>query len=687
MNLLSNDNKLLNSFFKSYIFGAVIAVVSTILVVILNGIIIGNFFGEIGLAAFGLTLPIIYANLAIGYIFAYGGSIVASNNMADEKRVNNNFTVVCIVAAIIGIVSTVLLLIFAPNVAQILGASGESFNATVSLMNGLFLVILPLMFLYIFINYSRIDGYPLLGLYAGLLLFLSDLILNLVFIIVLKTDIFGVGLATALSTMIAVLFLLSHFLSKKSTYKFQKNLEFKKEIYQIIKSGLPNALNQIYNMLRTIITNNLGLMVGGLILLDALSIQSNIYLLLCSVGVGIGSTTLALGGLFYGENDKTQLEQLLEISIKFALVIISVITIVLFIFAPYFVYMFGKNPEVYGSAVRGLRIFAWSLPFSGLCFILLNFYNATQQLKIANYISFAHSFLFLSAFAIVFSFLMGSDGIWISFVLCEIVTLISLPFLIKLKTKKFPKSLSDFVIMEENQFPCEDTYVAYVESEDELLDIVENIDGNLWGNDLDDETKLKIQLILEEMGTAIFTQAYKSQKDKYLNIRVLYKNTEEIIIYFQDNGVPFDIEKDFQNKKENWGIEIIKNFSKDIEHNYNYNVKLNNNKIVIPKNLIGEFMDIEKQKDGNKLYIKLAGRLDTKTAPKLKEALENSLDDVEELTFDLSELIYISSAGLRIILSCQKTMNKQGTMKVINVQDIVMEVFESTGFVDILTIE
>ena len=94
MNLLGNDNKLLNSFFKSYILGAVISVVCTILVVILNGIIIGNFFGKIGLAAFGLTLPIIYANLAIGYIFAYGGSIVASNNMADEKRVNNNFTVV-----------------------------------------------------------------------------------------------------------------------------------------------------------------------------------------------------------------------------------------------------------------------------------------------------------------------------------------------------------------------------------------------------------------------------------------------------------------------------------------------------------------------------------------------------------------------------------------------------------------
>ena len=98
-------------------------------------------------------------------------------------------------------------------------------------------------------------------------------------------------------------------------------------------------------------------------------------------------------------------------------------------------------------------------------------------------------------------------------------------------------------------------------------------------------------------------------------------------------------------------------------------------------------MDIEKQKDGKKLDIKWEGRLDSKTAPELKETLEDSLDDVEELTFDLSELIYISSAGLRIILSAQKTMDKQGSMKVTNVQDIVMEVFESTGFVDILTIE
>lgn len=98
-------------------------------------------------------------------------------------------------------------------------------------------------------------------------------------------------------------------------------------------------------------------------------------------------------------------------------------------------------------------------------------------------------------------------------------------------------------------------------------------------------------------------------------------------------------------------------------------------------------MDIEKQKNGKKLDIKLVGRLDTKTAPELMEVIDNDLSDVEELTFDLSELIYISSAGLRVILSTQKIMNQKGSMKVTNVQDIVMEVFESTGFVDILAFE
>lgn len=98
-------------------------------------------------------------------------------------------------------------------------------------------------------------------------------------------------------------------------------------------------------------------------------------------------------------------------------------------------------------------------------------------------------------------------------------------------------------------------------------------------------------------------------------------------------------------------------------------------------------MEIKKSLDEKKLIISLLGRLDTTTAPLLEAELKTSLNDVEELVFDLKDLEYISSAGLRVLLAAQKVMNKQGSMKITNVIAEIMEVFEITGFTDILTIE
>ena len=98
-------------------------------------------------------------------------------------------------------------------------------------------------------------------------------------------------------------------------------------------------------------------------------------------------------------------------------------------------------------------------------------------------------------------------------------------------------------------------------------------------------------------------------------------------------------------------------------------------------------MNIHQEKNGNALLIALEGRLDTMTAPELEATLKDALTGVEELTFDFEKLDYISSAGLRVLLAAQKTMNRQGSMKVKNANEIIMEIFEVTGFADILTIE
>ena len=98
-------------------------------------------------------------------------------------------------------------------------------------------------------------------------------------------------------------------------------------------------------------------------------------------------------------------------------------------------------------------------------------------------------------------------------------------------------------------------------------------------------------------------------------------------------------------------------------------------------------MTINKKQDGTTLEIAVEGRLDTTTAPQLEAELKHSIDGITALTMDFANLEYISSAGLRVLLSAQKVMNKQGTMVVRHVNETISEIFEVTGFVDILTIE
>lgn len=98
-------------------------------------------------------------------------------------------------------------------------------------------------------------------------------------------------------------------------------------------------------------------------------------------------------------------------------------------------------------------------------------------------------------------------------------------------------------------------------------------------------------------------------------------------------------------------------------------------------------MTINQNLEGTKLTFAVEGRIDTKTAPELENAVMTSLDGVDELVFDLADTVYISSAGLRVLLMAQKLMNRQGTMLVRNVNEDLAEIFEVTGFSDILTIQ
>ena len=589
MNITYN-NKLLDKVFNSYLYLTIIATLTNVLGNIINGIIAGNFVGSIGLAAFGYCSPLIYAMIAITYIFSNGGSIKCANHFDNKEKVFQTFTVTTLVALIVGIIITIIFSITCGEIATILGATGATVIPAKMYILGIGIGTIPNILNLVLINHARIDGYPKVGLIAATIIVIFTIILDLIFVLFLKEGLFGLGFATSLAQFIAFIFLISHFLSKKSSFKFTKNFNLINELKEIVPTGIPSALNQVYNMVRTMITNGLGSIIGGLIFVGALSVQSSIYMLLCTVGVGIGTTTMALGGIFYGENDKSSLESLLKLSVKYATIIITIIAIILIIFAPSFVKLFSHDPSIFDTAIRGIRIFALSLPLSALSYIFMNFYNCTQKLKYSNYIGFGHSFFFLVVPAIIGTYLIGGDGIWISFVLSEIFTLMGLFLLVRREIGYTPKSIKDFVIVEKDNLPKEDVLSVSIDSEEKLLYLVSNLDELLGENNLSKKLKLKISLIIEEIGKNILKHSYESNENKNLDIRIKYKNTDEIIIYFQDNGVPFDLNNFKENKIDEQlnlsenniqiGLNIVKNISGDTT--YTRKVNLNNNKIILP---------------------------------------------------------------------------------------------------------
>ena len=97
-------------------------------------------------------------------------------------------------------------------------------------------------------------------------------------------------------------------------------------------------------------------------------------------------------------------------------------------------------------------------------------------------------------------------------------------------------------------------------------------------------------------------------------------------------------------------------------------------------------MEVKKIKDGSTLNIAASGRIDTTTAPEFEQAIKSDIDGVTQINVDFKDVEYISSAGLRVLLSVQKIMNKQGKMIISHVNDTVMEILDVTGFTDILTI-
>jgi len=580
---LTNDY-LVKKSFNSFLVYSIITTLSASLGMIVDGLVISNFLGNDQMAAFGLSTPFLLIPTAIISIIGGGSSIIVSHciGKGDKEKANAYFTLAIILSLLIGLIISISSPFIVNYVAIVLGAKGNLISYSSGYMLGILIGTIPWLISEVLYYFTQIDGAYKLTLFSTGIMTAVNVSLDLLFVLYFGLDIFSIGIATTISYLVGVLIILTHFFSKKTSFHLTK-FNDKNDIISIVQLGLPMALKSFYSTIRIYINNTLAIWVGGTLVMGALSIQANANLLFTAIPTGIGAANVLLGGIFYGEQDRNALKDTLKTSIKYGIIIMSVVMIIILLFAEPITMFFGSEEKTLRTVALSYRFLALSLPLSAISVCFLSYYNSIKKTYYANYIVFGHKLLFIVIFSLCLTPLIGQNGIWSCFLFGEITTLIGLLLLIRIKEGYFPKSLDDFLLLDDEfEKDIIGNYSISIKNNiNEAIGLSEEISkfGEKHGYDYINANK--VALCIEEMACNIIQHGFKDKKKHYIDIRIILTK-DDLILRVRDNGIPFNpIEymNHTKNPEDAIGIYMVQQISKKMD--YRNTIGLNNLNIKI----------------------------------------------------------------------------------------------------------
>ncbi len=579
---MTNDY-LMKKVFRSNLAISIMALLAATIGMLVDGIVIGRFLGTECVSAFGLASPIFIVIAAVAGIFSNGGAACCSNHMGrgEGGKVRLNFTVTMLGALLLGLLTTVICIAAKAPLAVALGANTEQLTGyTAAYILGIGIGSVPIMLSQVIMYYIRLDNDSGLSFVSVIFMTACNIALDIVFGIVLKWGMFGMGLATSISYAVCLLVCCTHFLRKNNIFKFCGLKGGIVELKDVCVTGIPSALNRACMTIRAIFLNHLLMALAGAVAVSALTVQNNINQILSAITMGVGMTTMLMAGIFYGEKDDASMVKTLKISLKSGILLSVIAIIPVMIFAKPFVGLFlSADPEGMALAVRSLRMFCLSMPFSLSCVVLLNFYQCTKKIFMANLICLCHGLIFVVAVSFGLSSFMGTDGVWISFLIAEVLTLLVAVATVRAKSGKTPVSFAQMMLLSPDFVP-DDEHVLDVSIKNDISQVME-LSGRIsefCGKFSDDRQKIeRLSLCIEEMAGNIVRHGFKDDKEHFIDIRIIMVEGQ-ITFRMRDDGARFN-PLQYANQAEDgdkatMGIRVIQKIAADME--YSNAIGLNN---------------------------------------------------------------------------------------------------------------
>ena len=542
-----------------------------------DGLIVSFLLGAGNLSAIQLVAPVItFVNL-IYWMIGLGGSVLCSVAKAefDEEKSNSYFSVAIISLIVIGILIAVFGCIFSQPIAEFLCASQPALIPDVTQFFVSVIIGMPFLCYMMSLSYFiRADGIPTLPFRAILLANIINILFDFIYIKFFNLGIGGAALATTTGYLMGSVFISYYFFKPERTLQFIKLKagKFFGFLKRIVASGFSSSSTQLYLTLKLFIINILlGVYLGqaGLV---AFSICYNSLFILYIFLIGTAQTMSPIVSVYFKEEDFSGVDYIIKKSLKIVLASSLALSVLFIVYPQSLLMLYSvKNPEHVPVVLNALRIFAISYAGTAITFLYTLYSQAIQKNKLSTLISLLEGFVLPIGLAFILSFAIGGNGIWISFALAELGTILFIYAYSRYINKKTDGEYTGFFINKHN----DDTVFEYTinSSIEEAVKLSSQVQDYIK----DTKTGTVVSLAIEEMLVNIIN----TNKNDNDTIDVIVRdNSDNILISIKDTGIDFNPVIENENLEFD-NISVLNKIADKID--YSRVLGLNSTVIIINK--------------------------------------------------------------------------------------------------------
>ena len=561
------------------------------LCLLIDSIMIGRFLGEEAIAAYGLANPLLLAIGAIGSLLAAGIQVTCSRSLGKglQEETNAGYSAALLTAGVISLLCLRVALIFQGPMARLMGATNSEslFHQTKDYIAGFSIGAPGSMGALVLVPFLQMAGQSNLLIVAVLTMTVADVGLDLLNVLVFHGGMFGMGVASAISYYAAMAVAAIYFCSRKCVFRFSLRQVTWKKIRELLSSGVPAGFSMAAAVILVFLVNRIliGLDAAGSAKeeLAAFSVITTIGNAAQCINTGTGGVSLTLAGIFYNEEDRSALKELVRLLCRYAVYLGMVMGAALVVLAPPMVRLFIPHAgETQQMAILGLRLYAIGLIPCCINSALKNAYQATGRVLQTELISLTEGAFLPVLVAFIFSRFMGATGVWLYFGLGEILMLLLLGLYIRRITRMEPWEEDACLMLKENFGTNEnDLLEANIRSMEEVMVVAEAAEKFCLARSRNNRLGKHIALCIEEMaGNTIQHGFADDKKEHHLSVRILHKPDYWVLRFRDDCGAFDPVHYIPENDGDAVGIHLVLGLAE--EARYTYSMNLNNLLLKLP---------------------------------------------------------------------------------------------------------